>query len=179
MKFDLNSVVDNVKSSLGKNKKKAGTFSVGTDLGNISEDPKDYVIMPEWFKKNYGIAGIMFGKVFQWAGSPDSGKTSVAITAMKAAQEQGIAVLYVETEMKTTEADLLAWGVDPNEIMLLQTNITEECFEGIQRYITHFFDAYPDEKLLIVLDSYEHYFSRRCRYGLNRTKKPSRRYSQN
>lgn len=87
------------------------------------------------------------------AGTPDSGKTSVAIQAMKAAQEQGAAVIYAETEGKTTEKDLIAWGVDPDQIMLIQARTAERVFASIIRAWDAIKDADSSVNLLVIIDS--------------------------
>ena len=153
-KFDLDGVISKVRSSLKKDERRSNQLGVGSDLPPVSKDPADYVVMPKWFQECYGIPGLAFGKIFECAGKSDSGKTSFAITAMKAAQEQGYGVLYVETEKKTSPSDLAAWGVDPDGVMLVKTSITEEAFDGAQRLWDAFFDKYPNDKLLLVFDSY-------------------------
>jgi RecA/RadA recombinase len=153
-KFNLDSVVETVQKSMKKDDRRAGQFGTGDKLSKISDNPEDFVVMPEWFEESYGVLGLQFGRIFQWAGRSDSGKTSFAIVAMKAAQEQGFGVIYVETEGKTTTADLEAWGVDPAGVMLVKTAITEEAFDGAFKLWDAFFKKYPNDKLLFIYDSY-------------------------
>lgn len=158
-KFNFSEVVEDVRAELSKSKKagraeRTTEFSVGSDLRPVSRDPKDYVVMPEWWEENYGVLGLPFGKIVQIAGDSDTGKTSLCITAMKAAQEQGYGIVYAETELKTSPEDLIAWGVDPSGVLLVQTNITEKVFDGSLRMIEGFFKKYPKEKLLYVIDSF-------------------------
>ena len=87
------------------------------------------------------------------AGDSDSGKTSCAIEAMKAAQQQGVAILYVETERKTTTEDLANWGVDASQVMLVKSSIAEEAFDLMFSLWEGFFKKYPNERLLVVFDS--------------------------
>ena len=110
--------------------------------------------MPDWWQQNYGVMGLPFSKWVQVTGRPDSGKTTLALLAIKRAQEQGFAVIYVETEDKTSERDLIAAGVDPSQLMIIRTNITEEVYEGVTKSLDAFFDKYPQEKVLLVVDSY-------------------------
>ena len=65
------------------------------------------------------------------AGAKDFNVDSPATirAAMKAAQEQGVGVLYVETEGKTSTGDLVNWGVDPDQVMLVQESVAETAFE--------------------------------------------------
>ena len=153
-KYDLDDVINTVKKSLKKDESRASQVSKGSNLEPTSENPEDFIVMPDWFLESYGVLGFPFGKICQWAGKPDSGKTSIAIMAMKAAQEQGHAVLYVETEGKTTTTDLEAWGVDPENMMIIKSSITEEAFDNAFQVWDSFFDKYPDGKLLFIFDSY-------------------------
>lgn len=109
--------------------------------------------MPKWYQEATNTKGLPFGAMVMIAGDSDSGKSSCAIAAMKAAQEQGIAVLYVETEGKTTTQDLLNWGVDPTQIMLVKSSVAEEAFDMMFKLWSGFHKKYPDAKLLVIFDS--------------------------
>lgn len=156
-KFNFANVVEDVKKSLKKEKSRAGdedALGVGSDLPPVSRNPDDYVVMPEWWEEQYGVLGLPFGKIVQIAGDSDTGKTSLCITAMKAAQDQGYGIVYVETEMKTSPDDLKDWGVDPSGVMLVQSNVTEKAFDMSFRTLDAFFDNYPKDKILYVFDSF-------------------------
>ena len=156
-KFDFDSVVEDVRKSLKSEKgreKDAEKIATAANMNPVSRDPKDYVVMPEWFNTHYGVPGLPFGKIVQAAGDSDTGKTSLAITCMKQAQAQDVGIIYAETELKTSEDDLEDWGVDPTGVGLIQTNITEHVYDLSFRAIESFFQKYPDEKLLYVIDSY-------------------------
>jgi len=155
-KFNFSDVIDDVKESLRKEKKSELLDNVNSGIGlaDASKNPKDYVVMPQWWEMGYGVLGLPFGKLVQIAGDSDVGKTSLCITAMKSAQEQGYGIIYVETEGKTSKQDLLDWGVDPNGIILINTNITEKAFDLSFRSIESFFSKYPNEKLLYIFDSF-------------------------
>ncbi len=154
MSFDYSAILDKVKENQSKAQEKRSDINVGGGLNKLSQDPKDYVIMPEWWEETYGIMGLPFGSFVQISGSPDSGKTSLAITAMKAAQDQGIGIIYVETEQKTTDVDLLAWGVDPDKIIVIKQVISELAWDDTFQAIDSFFEAYPGERLLFIFDSF-------------------------
>lgn len=153
-KFDFKDIVSDIQNSMKKDPRRAKQFGLGSDLRPFSKDPKDFVVLPEWWEQSFGILGLQFGTITQIAGKPDSGKTSIAIIAMRAAQEQGYGIVYVETENKTTPNDLRAWGVDPDGVMLLKTTITEEAFDGSFKLWDGFFKKYEDGKLLYIYDSY-------------------------
>lgn len=155
-KFDFSEVISDVRASLKKDKRTEDVEKVASASGMnpVSRDPKDYVVMPNWWLESYGVHGLPFGKVVQAAGDSDTGKTSLCITAMKAAQEQGYGIIYVETEGKTSEDDLADWGVDPAGVMFIGTNITEKAFDLLFRNLEAFFAKFPKEKVLVVIDSF-------------------------
>ena len=153
-KFNFNSTIEAVQNSLKRDKSRAENIGLGNTLKPISTDPKDYIVMPEWWKEAYGVLGLQFGKIIQIAGDSDSGKTSLALEAMKRAQEQGFGVIYVETEGKTSPQDLIQKGINPDGVMTISSAITEEAWDSSLRVWNQFFEDYPNEKLLFVFDSY-------------------------
>jgi len=154
-KYNLSKVVEDSQ----KLYKKANNIGLGSKLKNL--DASNFLVMPQWWQAATNTLGIPFGKMVMIAGDSDSGKTSCAIAAMKAAQEQDVAVLYVETEGKTTTEDLVNWGVDPEGVMLVQESIAERAFEAMFSLWDNFFKSYPKGKLLVVFDSLGNVVSKR------------------
>lgn len=131
-----------------KNKKLQRTkITLGSDLPEASD--LEYIVMPEWWQKGTNTKGLPLRKVVMIAGDSDSGKTSCSIAAIKAAQEQGVTVLYVETEGKTTKKDFTDWGVNPSKLYIMQESIAEDIYDEVCRFV----DARPNDKMLIVIDS--------------------------
>ncbi len=157
-KIDISKIVADVQKLYQKDKK-ANNIGFGDKLRGTADS--DFVIMPGWWQKGTNTKGLPFGKMVMIAGDSDSGKTSCAIEAMKAAQNQNVQVLYVETEGKTTAQDMLNWGVDPNQVMLVQSSIAEEAFELMFKLWDAFFKEYPKAKLLVVFDSIGNVVSKR------------------
>lgn len=153
-KFDFTNTINKIQSTYKKDERRASQFGLGNSLTVMSNDPTNYVAMPPWFKHHFGIIGYPFGKWTQYSGKPDSGKTTACLLAMKAAQEQGHAIIYVETEGKTTEGDLQAAGINPKGVITVNTNITEEVFEGVLKALDQVKNDYPDVKILLIIDSY-------------------------
>ncbi len=149
-KYNLEKVVSDSQKLYNKGSSKINV-GLGSKLRGLQDS--DFLIMPEWWQKGTNTKGIPFGKIVMIAGDSDSGKTSCAIAAMKAAQEQEVAVLYVETEGKTTTQDLKNWGVDSEQVMLVQESIAEKAFEAMFSLWDGFFKSYPTGKLLVVFDS--------------------------
>jgi recombination protein RecA len=120
-------------------------------LGSEMPDAEDleYIEMPKWWQEPTQTKGLPFRKIVMIAGDSDSGKTSFSIAAIKAAQEQGVTVLYVETEGKTTKKDFTNWGVDPKKLFILQESVVEEIYDTVLDWI----DEHSSKKLLVVFDS--------------------------
>jgi recombination protein RecA len=124
---------------------------LGSDLQDAAD--LEYVIMPQWWQKGTNTKGLPFRKIVMIAGDSDSGKTSCSIAAIKAAQEQGVTVLYVETEGKTTKKDFVDWGVDPGKLYMMQESVAEEIYDAVCAFIDDRVKSHPNDKMLIVLDS--------------------------
>ena len=152
-RFDFSKTITKIQNSL-KDERRAGQFGLGSNLESVSTKPEDYVVLPEWWRESFGIMGLRFGHFVQIAGEPDSGKTSVSLLAIRCAQQQGYAVVYVETEGKTSEEYLIAAGIDPNALITIRSKIVEEAFDAANLVIDAVFNDYPDAKLLFVFDSY-------------------------
>lgn len=152
-KFDFSNTINVIQSSI-KDERRKNQFGLGNSLESVSDNPEDFVVLPEWWKESYGILGLPFGKWVQISGKPDAGKTSLSLLSIKNAQEQGYGVIYVETEGKTGPEDLISAGIDPEQVITISTKITEEVYSAVNRALDVFFDQYPNEKLLLVIDSY-------------------------
>lgn len=158
-KFNFDKLVSNVRKLYAKSPNEAAKIGVGNSLRGLADE--NFLIMPPWYQQATNTKGIPFGKIVMIAGDSDSGKTSCAIAAMKAAQEQGVGILYCETEGKTSTEDLVKWGVDPSQMMLVQESVAEKAFTKMFQLWDEFFDNYPNEKLLLVFDSLGNVVSRR------------------
>jgi RecA/RadA recombinase len=158
-KYNLNKVVLDAQKLYNKTPNKLNNVGLGSKLRGLQDS--DFLIMPEWWQKGTNTKGLPFGKIVMIAGDSDSGKTSCAIAAMKAAQQQEVAVLYVETEGKTTTQDLISWGVDADQVMLVQESIAERAFEAMFALWDSFFKDYPKGRLLVVFDSLGNVVSQR------------------
>lgn len=122
-------------------------------LGSELDDTVEYINLPDWWTESTGLPGLPFRKLVQIAGDSDSGKTSFSISAIKAAQEQGVTVLYVETENKTTKKDLEEWNVDTKKIYFLKEAIAEIIYDKVYKFIIDRFKDNPNDKLMVVIDS--------------------------
>ena len=154
-KFDISSIVADVQRLY----KKESGIGIGNDLKTLADG--NFLTMPEWWQQATNTKGLPFGGIVQLAGDSDSGKTSAAIAAMKAAQEQDVAILYGETENKTTTEDLANWGVDPSQVMMVKDTVAETFYKKYFQLRDTFVKKYPDGKLLQIVDSFGNLMSLR------------------
>lgn len=153
-KFDFSKTIKRVQDSYKTDKRMANQVGLGQALETISTDPSDYVVLDPWYKDKFGVMGLKFGHMVQWAGKSDSGKTSFSLHVIKKALDQGVAVIYVETEGKTGPEDLISSGIDPEQVMCIYSSITEEAFELMLKSVDSVLCDYPDAKILVVFDSF-------------------------
>lgn len=149
MALDLTGVIAKLRE--GKNKNIAKKIGLGTDLPTLTED--DFIKMPEWWKAATNTFGLPFGRLIMIAGNSDSGKTVCCLQAMKTALDQGVAVIYCDTELKTSAKDMENWGIDPSQIMIVQSAVAEEVYEYLFTLWDTFKETYPDKPLLVIIDS--------------------------
>jgi len=151
-KLNLADLANKIKKQFKDDDAKASVISTGADM-NTPTDDKDFVVMPKWWQDASGTKGLPFGYLFMIAGNTDSGKTSCAISAMKAAQDQGVNVILVDTERKSTKSRLTAWGVDPENVARVQPQYLEEAYDGIDKWVDAIKDSDPDARILVIFDS--------------------------
>lgn len=158
-KFDFKTLTSDIRKQFKGDNRVSNKIGVGSNLAQLTE--KDFVKMPKWYQEATNTLGLPFGRMVMIAGDSDTGKTSMCIEAMKAAQQQDTGIIYVETEGKTSEVDLVNWGVDPSGVMLVQSSIAEEAFELLFLAWDSFKKAYPKSNLLVIFDSIGNVISQR------------------
>lgn len=150
MKYDFSAIVTKVQDTFKQSELK-NKVGVGSKLKVFSDD--DFLKLGKWWSEPTKMAGLPYGACTLIAGEPDSGKSSLCIQTMLAAQQQGVAIIFCETEKKCNKNDLVSWGVDPDQVMLIQTSLAEQAFELTNRSIDQFREAYPTQPLLVIIDS--------------------------
>ena len=131
-------------------------------LGIGFNDPTDWVSTGN-FALNYLVSGdfnkgVPLGKVTVFAGESGSGKSYFcSANIVKAAQEQGIFVVLIDSENALDEAWLQALDVDTSEEKLLKLNMS--MIDDVARTVSEFMKEYRDmaeeerPKVLFVIDS--------------------------
>ncbi len=154
----MDKLVSDVKKQF-KDEKLSNKLGTGNKLKQLGEG--DFLKMPQWWVEATNTPGLPYGAGVQFAGKTDSGKTSAALEAIKAAQEQEHAVIYIETENKTSERDLINKGIDPKQIAIIRTTVAEEAFDMLFELWDGVKNSYPDAPMLIVWDSFGNMVSQR------------------
>jgi len=131
-------------------------------LGIGFNDPTDWVSTGN-YALNYLVSGDFFkglplGKVTVFAGESGSGKSFIcAGNVVKAAQEQGIFTILIDTENALDEAWLHALGVDtsPDKLLKLSLCMIDDVAKTISEFMKEY-KAMPEgerPKVLFVIDS--------------------------
>ena len=127
-------------------------FNDPTDWISTGNYALNYLISGDFFK------GVPLGKVTVFAGESGAGKSYICSgNIIKAAQEQGIYVILVDSENALDEKWLLDLGVDTSDSKLLKLNMA--MIDDVARTISEFMKEYKtmDEatrpKVLFVIDS--------------------------
>jgi RecA/RadA recombinase len=131
-------------------------------LGIGFNDPTDWISTGN-YALNYLISGdfykgVPLGKVTVFAGESGAGKSYICSgNIIKAAQEQGIFVVLVDSENALDEKWLIDLGVNTSEDKLLKLNMA--MIDDVAKTISEFMKEYkvmPEEgrpKVLFVIDS--------------------------
>ena len=133
-----------------------------TGMSSGFHDPTDWISTGN-FALNYLISGdfhkgVPLGKVTVFAGEPASGKSYFcSANIVKAAQEQNIFVILIDSENALDEAWLQALDVDTDEKKLLKLSMS--MVDDVAKTVSTFMADYretPEEerpKVLFVMDS--------------------------
>lgn len=153
-------IVDLVKKAQGRFDKKKANIAASLRRGDeitLSTNPEDYITSPEidkFWRPLTGILGMAFGRIFQIAGKPDSGKSTASMLVMKAAQEQDVLVVLWDSEGKFDSARFRdRMGGDPAQLAVAPSRNILEGVQQVVAYVKAAKEINPAQKILIVWDS--------------------------
>jgi RecA/RadA recombinase len=156
-RFDINALVEKAKGRFDKKKAPLTARMKTGDMIVLSTNPDDYISSPEidkFWKPLTGLLGIAYGRIFQIAGRPDSGKSTAAMLAMKAAQNQGALVVLWDAEGKFDSVRYRERiGGDPSQIAVAPSRNILEGVQQVIAYVKAAKEMDPETKILIVWDS--------------------------
>ena len=156
-RFDINALVEKAKGRFDKKKAPLTARMKTGDMIVLSTNSDDYISSPDidkFWKPLTGLMGIAYGRIFQIAGRPDSGKSTAAMLAMKAAQYQGALVVLWDAEGKFDSVryrDKI--GGDPSQIAVAPSRNILEGVQQVIAYVKAAKEMDPETKILIVWDS--------------------------
>jgi RecA/RadA recombinase len=156
-KIDITKLVEKAR---GRFEKKKAAIGARMRTGNeivLSQDPDDYIHSDQinkWWTPLTGIIGYAFGRIFQIAGKPDSGKSTAAMEAMKAAQDQGVLVVLWDAEGKFDSTRFREKiGGDPSQIPVAPSRNILEGVQQVVAYVKAAKEMNSEEKIFVVWDS--------------------------
>jgi RecA/RadA recombinase len=156
-RFDINALVEKAKGRFDKKKAPLTARMKTGDMIVLSTNPEDYISSPEidkFWKPLTGLMGIAYGRIFQIAGRPDSGKSTAAMLAMKAAQNQGALVVLWDAVGKFDSVRYRERiGGDPSQIAVAPSRNILEGVQQVVAYVKAAKEMDPETKILIVWDS--------------------------
>ena len=133
-----------------------------TGMSSGFHDPTDWISTGN-YALNYLVSGdfnkgIPLGKVTVFAGESGSGKSYIcAGNIVKAAQDQGIFVILIDSENALDEGWLHALGVDTDEKKLLKLNMSmiDDVAKTVSTFMADYRAMSEDDrpKVLFVIDS--------------------------
>lgn len=130
----------------------------------IAEDEEFELIDTGIYILNAAMSGSLFGGVLSnrittFAGPSGTGKSFLAYSVCRRAQEKGWNVVYIDTEFSIQKHDLPKYGIDvsPDKFILVRSNIVED----VRKMLSQLLDKYKTvkrsgkeiPKTLFVLDS--------------------------
>lgn len=153
-KIDVSKIVSDVQKLYSKDKKAIQLINTGDAVKQVYTE-SDVIPMAETraFRQLSGLPGLPFNKIVQFAGKPDSGKSTVAAELMVDAQKSGVQVIMWDSEDKLDTSRLSSMGGNPGELLLAKTNEILKGGELIRKFIIAVKEQDPNAKILIVWDS--------------------------
>ena len=98
--------------------------------------------------------GIPRGRVIALAGESGVGKSFVSGMAIKNAQDMGYTVVYYDSENAVDNDFMARIGVDTSSMLYFPIDTIEDFRNHAINTCKQFLDEYPEEKIMIVLDSF-------------------------
>lgn len=148
-KLNTSDLANKLKASYKAKKRDESIVGTGEDLPL----PKFWIKAPAPIDRLLARVGYGTSKIYQIAGRPNSGKTTLAMMAMIQAQKDGFYVILVDTEKKFSIERYEKMGGSPKDINAIFPANLEEAFVAIDEH-TNLILAYDSEaRILIVFDS--------------------------
>lgn len=94
-----------------------------------------------------GVGGIPFKRITEISGTWSVGKTTLALSLVKSAQEHGYKCMWIDAEWAWDDQYARTLGVDTTKLMFLQTRVAEDSLNDLLEYVEKGKDT------LIIIDA--------------------------
>lgn len=154
-KLSAAEIAKKVQSLYNPKDKSKNIVSTGTTLKR-PDSPEDFILAPEahpW-RTLTGLQGLPFDIITQIAGSPDSGKSTIAGQFMAWAQQQGYYVILWDVERKfdRNRYEKHFKGA-ADELTVISTTTIRKGAGAMFKVVNTIMEADPKAKILMVHDS--------------------------
>ena len=146
--------VDGLISDLNK---QLGEVAYNLAGGNSPTEVNTFVssgsVLLDTIMSNRRKGGFPVGRISEIVGEEATGKSLIALHALKNTQKQGGVAILIDTENATSVDLLKNIGINVREMMYLQLGTVEEVFEAMERIIKRIREKGDDRLVTIVWDS--------------------------
>lgn len=150
-KLDLQKLVDDMQKLYAKDKKVSSMITTGDKL------KVEYDGIPISESTPFSVLSTLkvlpYNNIVQFAGKPDSGKSTQTAELMISAQKFGAQVIVWDSEHKQDMSRFQKMGGDPSKILVVKTNEILKGGELVRKYIIAIKETDPDAKILFAWDS--------------------------
>lgn len=153
-KIDVSKIVASVQKLYAKDRKALDLISSGDSI-KIDFTENDVIPLPASnpVRQCFGLPGLPYNKIVQFAGKPDSGKSTVGAEIVVAAQKINVQTIVWDAEDKLDTGRIALMGGSPEDILLAKTNEILKGGELVRKYVNATKAQDCEAKILIVWDS--------------------------
>ena len=151
---DINKIIARARKKFPKDKAFALQIKSGAELVRDYKDSEYILWVNSYWRALTGLKGLIFGRIIQIAGKPDSGKTTHAMVYMKQAQNQNVYVIFWDVENKFSAVRFEKYfGGSAKDIIMVTSKMILEGGDQVLTSIDSIMEEDPNAKILVVWDS--------------------------
>lgn len=151
--FDLGAIIGDVQKLYGKHKKSQDMIKTGDEYAELTVEDGVPLSDDSMVKALLEIPCLPYNKMIQFAGNPDTGKSTASTQVVVDAQKSGHLVIYWDSEDKFAASRVQKLGGDPSRMAMVRTNEILQGGEKVRKLVLATKKRYPKAKILIVWDS--------------------------
>lgn len=153
--FDINKIISKAQSFYEKKEfGLAKQISLGSSMYKPMKD-SDFILYTknDFWQKLTNLRGLLYGRIHQLSGLMNSGKSSIALEFMIAAQQQNNIVVLFDSERKFAPARFEKMGGDINKLIVIDTSNILNGVKAVANTIIAIKEEYKNSRILCVWDS--------------------------